>query len=538
MKHTSAYLFETLNRDLMDTNPFLTSDMSVREARTLWLKESIVSKWIPHDTSKLDQKAIDGFLECNDRCDEWREPDMTSYIDDVLHHARYLMYQYLTRWDGCVLTLTDSLQRGRNGPGASNQTKAKSYYHKSFDGDMTFTHPALYAHYRANVSETWLEADNLRHAMAKSLVVEGSKLSTVPKNERTSRTICIEPSLNMFYQLGAGSILEDVLEKHHRIDLSLQPEINRAMAKQGSIDGSYATIDLKSASDSISDKFVRWFLPESAYGVLDLLRSRYTSLNGEKIQMKMFSSMGNGFTFPLQTLIFATLVRALYEMKGLTPQYISQHRCYSVFGDDIIVRGEFYHTMCEVLRRCGFTVNDEKSYGVGPFRESCGSDFFRGENIRGVYIKELNHETHVYSSFNRLARWSARSGISITSILLHLKGLVDFRPIPFDESDDAGIKTPSVYLTNRRTDPNGSIYYRALKAVPRTMRLRSAKNPPGVMLCAIGGYLRNECISLRGDNNAFKVVKNVTPFWDYIPHAGLTIREYLHIHAMLAVCES
>nr|UJQ85767.1 MAG: hypothetical protein 3 [Leviviridae sp.] len=531
MEVSPTELSKTLASELKATNSFLTSDMSVLEARCLSAKESIVKKWIPDDTSVLDQIAIQSFLDSNSRCDAWQIPDGTEYVDDILLHARSLMARYLTEWDGCVVDLTTACCLGRHGPGASNGVQGEtSFYHKAFDSSLTTTISSLYDHFVSCISDSWLIAERFKSsalAMEKVRVVEGSKLSTVPKNEKTSRTICSEPSLNMFYQLGVGAILERQLRRYHSIDLSTQPGINKAMACQGSIDGRFCTIDLKSASDSIASKFVQWFLPREAYAVCDLLRSKYTSYNGEKIEMKMFSSMGNGFTFPLQTLIFATLVRATYECQGIRPISSGAHRNYAVFGDDIIAVNSCYHVLAKVLTRCGFVVNDDKSFHNGHFRESCGGDFYRGENIRGVYIKKLSHVTHVYSSFNRLARWSAATGIPIANTLNLLKSTVKLQPVPFDESDEAGIKLPSIMLTNRKVDRNGALYYRATRPVSRKVKLRFARNPYGLCIAAIGGYVRSTGIPVRSNGISVQVIRCKTPSWDFIPHAGLTIRDYV-----------
>jgi len=350
----------------------------------------------------------------------------------------------------------------------------------------------------------------------------------------------------MFFQLGAGAIIEDQLLRHFNICFKTrivngvtydQPSINRRMARQGSIDGSFATIDLSSASDTISYGLVEFLLPKLAFSCLDSLRSRRTSYGGIDYELNMFSSMGNGFTFPLQTMIFSALVVAVYEELGIAPNKSIRNRNYSVFGDDIICVRNAYDVVCSTLAACGFTVNYEKSFNSGPFRESCGCDYFKGHDIRGVYLKGIDNAADVYSAFNRLSRWSVISGIYLVNVLLYLKGLVDFRPIPFDEDDAAGFKMPTDQLTSPKRDPyTGALIYRALVQRDRQHKISEADidyNSFGHLACAIGGYVRNDKYGVRVLKPTYKVVKRMTPCWDHVTHAGLTSRDFYYLWSLL-----
>lgn len=528
-------LTNLIDIDLPTVNPFLTSDMTPAEARIMALRQSLFKKWLPNDTSTLDRIAVDSFVAANLRCASWEIPDGSLYVDDILSQAIYMlntdMYEdYLTPF----VSIVRGINRGRHGPGSSNGTKANTHYHKLFHGDMTYKSKSLYQTYRAQISSTWTEAELFRRSICKSAVCRSSKVMTVPKNDRTSRTICVEPSLNMFVQLGLGSCIEDVLRRSHNIDLSTQPDINRAMAREGSVNAKFCTIDLKQASDLIPRKFVEWLLPPEVYRALETARSEYFTLpDGTEHRFEMFASMGNGFTFPLQTLIFATLVRATYTCLGIKPIKTGIHRNYAVFGDDIVCLSDTYHIVCQVLRRAGAIVNDDKSFAVGSFRESCGSDFFNGHNIRGIYLKESKNESHIYSAFNRLSRWSASNAIGINNSLRYIKGLAVFRPIPYDGADDEGFKIPSHLLTCRRKDPNGSIFYNALRRKPRVIEVAALTNPAGLYLSAIAGYVGTGGITVRSDRTSFQVVKCKTPRWDFIPDAGLTIQDYSHVSEVI-----
>lgn len=203
-----------------------------------------------------------------------------------------------------------------------------------------------------------------------------AKLSFVPKNAKTYRSICTEPGLNTLVQLGLGSYIGRRLAAFG-IDLRDQ-SVNQIRALEGSLTGELATLDLSSASDTISLEIVYELLPLDWAHLLDQMRSRNVLLpNGELLCQEKFSSMGNGFTFPLETLIFWSLAAACCP----------QDSDATVYGDDIIVPTAAYELLVEVLIAAGFVVNLSKSYHSGPFRESCGKDYFLGTPVRPYYPK-------------------------------------------------------------------------------------------------------------------------------------------------------
>jgi len=85
-------------------------------------------------------------------------------------------------------------------------------------------------------------------------------------------------------------------------------------------------------------------------------------------------------------LLFSTLARVLIRSEGGNPDKV---RCY---GDDLIVPPEHYHSVTSALRMFGFTPNMKKTFFEGPFRESCGGDYFDGVPVRAAYLEELPDE--------------------------------------------------------------------------------------------------------------------------------------------------
>jgi len=156
--------------------------------------------------------------------------------------------------------------------------------------------------------------------------------------------------------------------------LNFGQTLHQSMAREASRSGSHATIDLEAASDSISYELVRFLLPRDWFELLDSLRSPFTLVRGKWVKLEKFSSMGNGYTFELETLIFAALAKACGG--------VDLGSDFSVFGDDIIIPTEFASDLVSVLKFCGFSLNEKKSYLSGSFRESCGGDFFDGASVR------------------------------------------------------------------------------------------------------------------------------------------------------------
>lgn len=228
--------------------------------------------------------------------------------------------------------------------------------------------------------------------------VRGNRFSTVPKDGLKDRGICIEPSFNLGYQLDCGDTIRTKL-KTIGIDLKHGQAIHQAAAKQASMDGKRATIDLSNASDTICRVLPRLVLPNDWFELLDSLRSPMTLIEGKWVRLEKFSSMGNGFTFELETLIFVTLARCVARLQGESDHDVL---CY---GDDLIVPSGCAEKLCEALKFFGFTPNTNKTFLSGDFRESCGGDFFKGVPVRAHFLGELpNEPQHWISLANGIYR--------------------------------------------------------------------------------------------------------------------------------------
>ena len=228
--------------------------------------------------------------------------------------------------------------------------------------------------------------------------VVGAELFTVPKKTEIDRCACKEPDINMFLQKGVG---RHIRRRLRRVGIDLNDQsTNRRLAKRGSIEGDLATIDLSSASDTVTRSCVLALLPLDWYLYMEDIRSQCVKVEGQFRKVNMFSSMGNGFTFELESLLFYALARATAYLRGHVG-------IISVYGDDIIVPSGMYDDFTWVLEVFGFRVNPDKSFSTGSFRESCGGHYDNGIDITPFYLRrEPTHLTDVIRVCNQLRLWA------------------------------------------------------------------------------------------------------------------------------------
>ncbi len=231
----------------------------------------------------------------------------------------------------------------------------------------------------------------------------GNKVTTVPKTAFTDRVIAVEPGINLWFQKGVGNMIRERL-KVHGIDLNSQ-ERNQELSRRASKDGTLATIDFSSASDTISSSIVSEFFPAHWHTLMDRCRSHFGLIEGKPVRWEKFSSMGNGFTFELESLIFYAAATSVCEYLRLPTRDIS------VYGDDVLIpvgAVDLFSSFCTFL---GFTINPKKSFSLGLFRESCGAHYYDGMDVKPVYLKVNARSTlELYRQLNAIRRLAWRRG--------------------------------------------------------------------------------------------------------------------------------
>jgi len=274
-------------------------------------------------------------------------------------------------------------------------------------------------------------------AFAKQVdIVDHNTVQFVPKTTLTRRSIAIEPLLNNWLQTSVDVAMRRRLSRAGN-DLQDQTR-NQQMAWEGSFDlpDGFCTIDLSSASDSISIELVRELLPPDWFYLLDRLRSKSFKYKGVIHPYEKFCSMGNGFCFPLQTLIFLAVCSACQA------GHIRDD--FRVYGDDIIVRKSCFPAVTDLLCRCGFSLNKKKTFSEGLFRESCGGDYWQGVDVRPAELRALGSLPEIFT-FHNLMRRSDTCNYYTQSLQDYLFYLVpeDLRyvaPLPFMSTWEVGAK--------------------------------------------------------------------------------------------------
>ena len=406
---------------------------SIRASRSIWslLKKFPFSrKQCPTDRkAAAREKLINAELQCkctNEKLRALSESDIPPFIRLARRYIDELM-------GDCRSKVMEVISMARPGKGStvSNRDERVTPFYKFADFPYTCTRAARpYALAMVSGDPQWWEIlensgrrkeipfgiwphGNMSRAQSQENLfddcvtyVASDIIQFVPKDATTDRPMAVGASLNMMLQLGVNAWMTGRL-KTVGIDLTDQKR-NQEWARLGSLlSGQYSllygeqfsTIDLASASDTIAYKLVQLLLPSDWFAFLCDLRHVSGELSGATLVYEKFSAMGNGFTFPLESLIFWAVSKAAQEVVGIP----CSRSDISVYGDDIIVRQKGASAVIEALEWCGFTVNTDKSYITGCFKESCGADFWNGINIRPIHLKRILDEKGLYYLSNRVA---------------------------------------------------------------------------------------------------------------------------------------
>lgn len=211
----------------------------------------------------------------------------------------------------------------------------------------------------------------------------------VKKDSRGPRVISKEPLHQLRAQMSFFTWMSKRLERvtKRRVNF-VDQSINQRLACQGSIDGSWATLDLKDASDRVSIRLIRQVFRHSPVKwFLQNMRSTHYKLpSGNTGELHSVSGMGSGLTFPiLAFIVHLSVCTSLCEALRLPFDRVSRN--VYVYGDDLIVPTEYVHLAKAGLEKSGLLVNDEKSYSSGYFRESCGGDYIKGNFCAPTRLK-------------------------------------------------------------------------------------------------------------------------------------------------------
>lgn len=338
---------------------------------------------VTHD-NKTTEKAFRGFLETNSEVGKFGASlarSSPALLNLTRQHVQSVLYGFKKK--GIVPS---------HGPGAVTNSKERwSNCYSTIESVYPFSD--WFCLQNRLHQEQWDDADHSQEILAKVIAV--------PKDSRGPRLICVHPAEAIWIQQGVRRELERCISRtrtskgpwpHGHIFFDDQ-SVNGRIALLSSKSRRYATIDMKEASDRISEPLVQ-ILFGDMYKYFGCCRAQKFVIpinpsNRIKGDIHSYAPMGNATTFPVQSLIFWAICVASMQYHGF-----HQPGAAFVFGDDIIFPSECAEFVINDLESFGLLVNRTKSFWRGAFRESCGVDAFNGINVTPVRWKTTIDAEH------------------------------------------------------------------------------------------------------------------------------------------------
>jgi hypothetical protein len=277
---------------------------------------------------------------------------------------------------------------------------------------------------------------------SKNLEHDSLNLVSVPKTWKIHRLITPLTLLSLFYSYGVGEQVENSL-RDEGLDIRKLQSVHAGLVKFTSKTKHLATADLSAASDSITSPLLNRILPRKWFNAIKKTFSHQLVADGKLNYTESVLPMGNGLTFPVETLIFYVLLKALSELSGSGGRI-------SVYGDDLIYPSRLHRYVRVFFPRFGFKLNLEKTFVSSHFRESCGADYFMGHDVRPAilpgsksWLSRPQYLSWLYKVINGLRRrWDDCEITSTLSFLFNEVTKVSnevFR-VPPTFPDTAGVK--------------------------------------------------------------------------------------------------
>lgn len=227
------------------------------------------------------------------------------------------------------------------------------------------------------------------------------KVTLVPKTLKTPRIIAIEPSYMQYTQQAlmqtlVTSLEGDIRHSYFKDGINvvrgmvgfLDQGPNQFLAREGSLQGELATLDLSEASDRVSNLHVMYLLERFPLLLKAVQSCRSTKADVPGfgvVHLSKFASMGSALCFPVEAMVFLTIIMLAVEERLNRPltreDVLSLSGKVRVYGDDIIVPVDIVDDVTRLLSLFGHKVNKGKSFWTGKFRESCGREFYAGEDV-------------------------------------------------------------------------------------------------------------------------------------------------------------
>lgn len=379
-------VFDRTTGVLLDT-PSIDAIRSLRQFLLMWAKVKLET------TEKRYRRAMLGYIECEEgvRASDARLEE--SQKDNFRRMSDLLWREIFTSID---LTVYNEDLTPKHGPGS---TADKLFGNAKWNNrQWTERLEEVFPHTRYLFPNLGLYIPgHIEHLEPGAEIPV--KVIAVPKTQKTPRIIAVEPTSMQYAQ---QALLREFVKKFDDDKIArnfvrfLDQTPNQRMALEGSFLENLATLDLSEASDRVSYQHVLMMVRNHPWlaKAVDACRSRKADVDGHGvIRLSKFASMGSALCFPFEAMVFCTVVFLGIEAALNTQLKRKDLKSFfgkvRVYGDDIIVPVEFAQSVVATLDLFGFKVNASKSFWNGKFRESCGKDYYDGNDVSIVRLRSL-----------------------------------------------------------------------------------------------------------------------------------------------------
>lgn len=372
-------LFYDLFRQVFDDSGMLLEEASPEAVRCLRQLTGFAYKAELPYSGDAERRIISDFVTT--------DAELTAFTFDDKFCARMAHYasKIFTGYDP-----TDFV--GRNGPGVTSDTELCSKFEAVIPPtDFNFENTDRYF-FNENDQFERMDREPVWSHQALFQQPFRAKVLLVPKDSRGPRLISAEPALQQFLQQGVKDYFVSVLESHPLTKGSVNftdQSINQSVAQIGSVDQSWSTLDLKSASDRVSNDLVQRLFQFDPVLLADLQGTRTSRTllpDGRTVRMNKFAPMGSAMCFPMLATVVYLATFVCLELCGIPPKYIRDY--VRVYGDDIAVHSKFSSVVVAALEHVGLSVNTDKSFFKSRFCESCGMDSFDGFDVTPIRLRQ------------------------------------------------------------------------------------------------------------------------------------------------------
>lgn len=343
------------------------------------------------------QRGFDNYVTCDMEVREWQrraldENSMRHELSRFQNLSFTLFSRVFTRVDNEVANMAISPHHGPGGTADKKIANAKFEYDEWTD-DLEAVFPFWkYATPKGYSSERLSRVDFREPGRTRPV-----KVGYVPKTHENPRIISVEPSYMQYMQQGiAGALMRGVDRSYlyNLISTEFQ-EPNQRLARKGSLDGSLATLDLSEASDRVSSLLVETMFSRFPHlnDAVWATRSKQAEVPGHGVlNLAKFASMGSALCFPVEVMVFLTVVllgiEDAYDIRFKSGRHVSAYTDrVRVYGDDIVVPADAAVHVRKKLELFGFKVNRSKSFWTGKFRESCGKEYFLANDVTVARVR-------------------------------------------------------------------------------------------------------------------------------------------------------